>query len=145
MAIKGLVLLHLWCKQEAVTWNHYWQRAKCLQCNLLKENWTLVHKARNGVTLTWYLSKRKSMTTGVWMPNLVKIVAMTYIIMWILSCMHLIQMSKHSMILVTLKTKLRSNLSHAIKGLVIMHLGCLCQVSTPNGYWFMDICVSHWL
>ena len=31
------------------------------------------------------------------------------------------------------------------KGLVIMHLGCKYKVLTSNGYWFMDICLSHLL
>ena len=45
VVIKGLATLHLWCKQEALTWNHFWLKGNCLQCNLLKENWTLFHKS----------------------------------------------------------------------------------------------------
>ena len=54
------------------------------------------------------------------------------------------QMSKYSMMLVTLKTKSRSKLCLAIKGLVIMHLRHKNQVFTSNGYWFRDIRPSHW-
>ena len=39
--IKSLVRMHLWCKQEAATSNHYRLKAKC---NLFQENWTLIHK-----------------------------------------------------------------------------------------------------
>ena len=45
LVIKCLVIMHLWCKQEAPTSNHYWLKAKCLQCNLLQENWTLIHES----------------------------------------------------------------------------------------------------
>ena len=37
--IKGLAIMHLWCKQEASTPNCYWLKAKCLQ-----ENLTLIPK-----------------------------------------------------------------------------------------------------
>ena len=46
--------------------------------------------------------------------------------------------------LVTLKTKSRSGLWHAIKGLVIMQLRYTYQVCTSNGYLFMNIYLSHW-
>ena len=46
---------------------------------------------------------------------------------------------------VTSKTRSRSNLWHAVKGFVLMDLGYSYQVCTLNGYWFMDICLSHWL
>ena len=42
---------------------------------------------------------------------------------------------KLSMILMTLKTRWRSNLRQAIKDLVIMHLGFKYQVSTSNAYY----------
>ena len=44
-----------------------------------------------------------------------------------------------------IENKVRSNICHATKGLLIMHLGYKYQVSNLNDYWFMDICLSHWL
>ena len=55
------------------------------------------------------------------------------------------QMWKPIMIMVTLKIRSRSNFSHAIKGLVIMHLRYEYKFSTTTGYWSVDICLSHWL
>ena len=54
------------------------------------------------------------------------------------------QMSKHSMILVTMKTRSRLNLWHAIRGLIIIHLRYKYHVCTSNGYWLMDIWPSNW-
>ena len=36
--MKGLVIMHLWFKQEAHTSDHYLFKAKCLQCTLFREN-----------------------------------------------------------------------------------------------------------
>ena len=55
------------------------------------------------------------------------------------------QMWKLFMILVTLKTKSCSNLWYAIEDLAIMHVGYKYQVSSLIGYWFVGICLSHWL
>ena len=52
---------------------------------------------------------------------------------------------KISVILVTLKTRSKSNISHAIKGLAIMPFRYKCQASISNGYLFVEICLSHWL
>ena len=47
--------------------------------------------------------------------------------------------------MVTLKTQSRSNLWHALKGLVIIHHGYKYQVYIASGYWLIGICLSHWL
>ena len=55
------------------------------------------------------------------------------------------QMWKIDIILVTLKIRSRSKFLHAVKCLVIVHLGYKYHLCTFNSYWFMGISLSHWL
>ena len=56
--IKGLFIMHLWWKQEALTSTHYWLKANAYNVTFYKkiELWSI--KTRNEFILTWSLNTK---------------------------------------------------------------------------------------